>query len=576
MAENFIVSARKYRPDTWESVVGQKNITSTLQNAIANEQIAQAYLFTGPRGVGKTTCARLFAKAVNGNIGMNMEDLQFNIFELDAASNNSVDDIRSIVDTVRIPPQIGKYKVYIIDEVHMLSAAAFNAFLKTLEEPPAHAIFILATTEKHKIIPTILSRCQIFDFNRIKVKDMTEHLAYVAGKEGVNAETDALHVISQKADGAMRDALSIFDQVVAFCGKNLTYKDVIQNLNVLDYDYYFRLTDIILKEDIAAALVLFDEVLNKGFDAHHFVTGLGAHFRNLLVSKDPQTIVLMEVSENIADKYKSQAAAADIRLLIEAMKFVNECDTQYRTSKHQRLLVEITLMKLASILYNNGEGEKKKFRLKSFRSGDGQKASVSSKVIPPVPSTQAQPLSVKPQPNNPLPTTEIIKPTLGKMDMIRKSSASISYKNVMQRNSDAQSALFAESEIVEKETATREYNEAEIAEAWRTYTANYLNHNKQIQSSFSVAQIQLLPDNVLVASFPNESSKLYFDENRSGLAEYMRTKHDIRGLEIQTKILKQDEIKATYKTAKQRFDELAEKYPALETARKKFNLQIDF
>jgi DNA polymerase-3 subunit gamma/tau len=359
MAEHFIVSARKYRPDTWETVVGQKHITTTLQSAIANNQIAQAYLFTGPRGVGKTTCARIFAKAVNGAIGEQLDDMQFNVFELDAASNNSVDDIRSIVDSVRIPPQTGQYKVYIIDEVHMLSAAAFNAFLKTLEEPPAHAIFILATTEKHKIIPTILSRCQIFDFNRIKIKDIADHLASIADKEGVQAEPEALHVIATKADGAMRDALSIFDQVVAFCGRNLSYSAVIQNLNVLYYDYYFRLTDLILAEDVAGCLVLFDEVLNKGFDGHHFITGLGGHFRNLLVSKDAQTIPLMEVSESVAEKYKSQAAASDLRLLIQGLQMVNECDTQFRASKHQRLLVELTLMKLASILYNR-EGEKKK------------------------------------------------------------------------------------------------------------------------------------------------------------------------------------------------------------------------
>lgn len=359
MAENFIVSARKYRPDTWESVVGQKHITATLQNAIANQQIAQAYLFTGPRGVGKTTCARLFAKAVNGMMDENIQDLQFSIFELDAASNNSVEDIRSIVDSVRIPPQVGKYKVYIIDEVHMLSQAAFNAFLKTLEEPPAHAIFILATTEKHKILPTILSRCQIFDFNRIKVKDIAEHLAYIAGQEGVTAESDALHVIAQKADGAMRDALSIFDQVVAFCGRNLTYQEVIQNLNVLDYEYYFKLTDYIITENIPDALILFNDVLNKGFDGHHFITGLGAHFRNLLVCKDPITLQLLEVSENIAARYGEQAEQADLRMLIKAMDLVNECDGQYRLSKHPRLLVELTIMQLCSILYNQREGEKK-------------------------------------------------------------------------------------------------------------------------------------------------------------------------------------------------------------------------
>ena len=360
MAENFIVSARKYRPDNWDTVVGQKSITATLQNAIATNQIAQSYLFCGPRGVGKTSCARIFARAVNEAMNDSGIDLSFNIFELDAASNNSVDDIRSIVDSVRIPPQQGRFKVYIIDEVHMLSSAAFNAFLKTLEEPPAHAIFILATTEKHKIIPTILSRCQIFDFNRIKVKDMTEHLSSIASREGITAEMDALHVIAQKADGAMRDALSIFDQVVAFCGRNLTYQLVIQNLNVLDYDYYFKLTDAVLQEDISAALLLFDEVLNKGFDAHHFITGIGSHFRNLLVCKDPETIKLLEVSDNVANRYQEQGAAADLRLLIQGLDFINECDIQYRGSKHPRLLVELTLMRLCSIPYNNREGEKKK------------------------------------------------------------------------------------------------------------------------------------------------------------------------------------------------------------------------
>jgi DNA polymerase-3 subunit gamma/tau len=575
MAENFIVSARKYRPDTWESVVGQKNITSTLQNAIANDQIAQAYLFTGPRGVGKTTCARLFAKAVNNSIGTDMDELQFNIFELDAASNNSVDDIRGIVDSVRIPPQVGKYKVYIIDEVHMLSQAAFNAFLKTLEEPPAHAVFILATTEKHKIIPTILSRCQIFDFNRIKIKDMTEHLAYVASQEGITAEMDALHVISQKADGAMRDALSIFDQVVAFCGRNLTYKDVIQNLNVLDYDYYFRLTDIVLQEDIPAALVLFDEVLNKGFDGHHFITGLGGHFRNLMVSKDPQTVALLELSESVAERYKSQGAAADIRLLIEGLKLVNECDTQYRSSKHQRLLVELTLMKLASILYNHREGEKKKFKLKPFRAREVHASQAAARPSTPAPSSgvSSQPVTAEKQGVS---IATPVTPKLGKMDLIRKSSASISYKNVMQRNTQAQNSLFAEAEAEQKEKPTRDYNEGEIVEAWRIYASEHLNHNKQVQSAFQIAQIELKENNVLIASFPSESTQMYFDENRSGLAEYMRNNHDIRGLEIHTKILRPDEIKSTYKTSKQRFDELVEKYPALETARKRFNLQVDF
>jgi DNA polymerase III subunit gamma/tau len=584
MAENFIVSARKYRPDTWETVVGQKHITSTLQNAIANNQIAQAYLFTGPRGVGKTTCARIFAKAVNGNLGIEMEDLQFSVFELDAASNNSVDDIRGIVDSVRIPPQTGKFKVYIIDEVHMLSAAAFNAFLKTLEEPPPHAIFILATTEKHKIIPTILSRCQIFDFNRIKVKDMTEHLAGIAVKEGITAEPEALHVIAQKADGAMRDALSIFDQVVAFCGRHLEYKTVIQNLNVLDYDYYFKITDFVLSEDVASCLVLFDEVLNKGFDGHHFITGLGTHFRNLMVCKDAATIPLLEVSEAIAEKYKTQAQQSDIRLLIQGLNLINECDIQYRTSKHQRLLVELTLMKAASILYNQREGEKKNFRLKPFRNTPTQPVrSLNLPTSPlgsPVQNNGAVPLYQETTVVTPLfspPVSEpMARPAFGKKSIINQSSESISIKRNMQMSKSQGEVAAAQDEVIAKEQATRAYTQLEVESAWRSFTAKELSANKQIQAAFQVAILELKNNELLRVAFPSETQKMYFNDNRSKLGEYFRNEFDIRGLDFDVEILKQDEIKQVYKTAKQQFDQLVEKNPALETLRKRFNLQIDF
>ena len=343
----YLVSARKYRPQAWDAVVGQSGITQTLQQSIASGQIAQAYLFCGPRGVGKTTSARIFARAING-FDVQDEAMSFNVFELDAASNNKVEDIRSIVDQVRIPPQQGKYKVYIIDEVHMLSQAAFNAFLKTLEEPPAHAVFILATTEKHKILPTILSRCQIFDFHRITVPDAVAHLQHIATQEGVNAEEEALHVIAQKADGALRDALSMFDQLVAFAGKNLTYQAVTEQLHVLDHDTYFKLTDQALASDIPGAMLLFNDVMARGFDAHHFITGWANHLRNLMVCRDPQTLKLVEATDDVKAKFQDQASRADLFFLVGGLDVLNQADVQYRGSQHQRLLVELALMQICS------------------------------------------------------------------------------------------------------------------------------------------------------------------------------------------------------------------------------------
>ncbi|OCB78835.1 DNA polymerase III subunit gamma/tau [Flavobacterium crassostreae] len=356
--EQFVVSARKYRPQTFKDVVGQKAITNTLLNAIESNHLASALLFTGPRGVGKTTCARILARKINQpGYDDPTEDFAFNVFELDAASNNSVDDIRNLIDQVRIPPQTGKYKVYIIDEVHMLSSAAFNAFLKTLEEPPKHAIFILATTEKHKIIPTILSRCQIFDFKRITVKDAKEHLAEVATNQGITFEDDALHIIAQKADGAMRDALSIFDRVVSYCGTNLTRQAVTENLNVLDYETYSNITYLLLENKIPDVLLAFNTILSKGFDAHHFVSGLASHFRDILVSKTPATLLLLEVGEQAQKIYAEQAQKCSAAFLLQAIEIANDCDLKYKVSQNQRLLVELCLMQLASM---DIDGQKKK------------------------------------------------------------------------------------------------------------------------------------------------------------------------------------------------------------------------
>ena len=367
---DFVVSARKYRPSTFDTVVGQKSITATLRNAIKNEHLAQAFLFCGPRGVGKTSTARILAKTINCTDRSEKieacnkcescksfdEGASLNVYELDAASNNSVEDIRSLIDQVRVPPQLGTHKVYVIDEVHMLSTNAFNAFLKTLEEPPKHAIFILATTEKHKIIPTILSRCQIFDFSRIKIKDIAEHLKFVAEKENITAESEALYLIAQKADGALRDSLSIFDQIVTFSGNTITYDNVIENLNILDYDYYFRILENILNEDIPASLLLLNDIIEKGFDPHNFIAGLADHYRNLLVCKDVRTASLLEVGEAIQGKYVEQSKLFEGENIIRALGVLSRADVEYKASKNQRLLVEMALMQLSSI---NKELEKK-------------------------------------------------------------------------------------------------------------------------------------------------------------------------------------------------------------------------
>ena len=368
--EKFIVSARKYRPSSFGDVVGQASITTTLKNSILNKHLGHAYLFSGPRGVGKTTCARIFAKTINcseiseSGEACNRcescrsfnENRSFSIHELDAASNNSVDDIRSLTEQVRIPPQIGSYSIYIIDEVHMLSQSAFNAFLKTLEEPPTHAIFVLATTEKHKIIPTILSRCQIFDFNRIRVDDAVEYLGGIASKEGIDVEPEALHVIAQKADGAMRDALSIFDQLVSFSGGKITYQDVIGNLNILDYEYYFRLTSALMQGDTAASLLLFDDILSRGFDARNFINGYAAHLRDLMVSKDAATVQLMEAGAGIRERYLEQSAGTPLEFLYDALEICNQADIQFRTSRNQRLTIELALVKLSRL---TGDQKKK-------------------------------------------------------------------------------------------------------------------------------------------------------------------------------------------------------------------------
>ena len=561
--EHFIVSARKYRPQIFEDVVGQQAITNTLENAIKNDHLAQALLFTGPRGVGKTSCARILAKKINeqGVDTATTEDFAFNIFELDAASNNSVDDIRSLTDQVRIPPQTGKFKVYIIDEVHMLSQAAFNAFLKTLEEPPAHAIFILATTEKHKIIPTILSRCQIFDFKRIGVLDAKNYLKVICEKEGITAEDDALHIIAQKADGAMRDALSIFDRVISFSGKNLTREAVTENLNVLDYDTYFSMTDLLLDNKIPDVLNAFNSILGKGFEGHHFINGLASHFRDLLVAKDKATIALLEVGDNAKKKYLQQAVKASIPFLMQAIDKANDCDLKYRTSKNQRLLTELTLMQIASITF------------------DGEKKKAANYIIPATFFQAVMPAKKKMQPPvmapKPVAATDqkvVEKPKAPKpvLQNIQRRTSSLSLKSVHEKK------IVQKSEVEENfdnhpKTA---FNEAKLQKLWKEYVAILNKKGERSMASILATDTPKLDENFTISfSLPNKLMQDQFQKGKPKLLHFLREKLNHYGIQIEAILNETIEKKFAY-TPEEKYNKLKEKNPLLAKLRQTFELDL--
>ncbi len=579
--DKFIVSARKYRPDTFETVVGQSSITTTLKNAIKSKQLAHAYLFCGPRGIGKTTCARIFAKTINcTNLHDNIEACNqcvscksfnesraFNIHELDAASNNSVDDIRNLIDQVRIPPQVGKYSIYIIDEVHMLSQSAFNAFLKTLEEPPAHAIFILATTEKHKIIPTILSRCQIFDFNRISVEDMVAHLQHIATKENVIYEIDALNIIAQKADGAMRDALSIFDQVASFTSNNIIYKEVIDNLNVLDYEYYFKLTEAFLNCDVPGVLLIFDKILKDGFDAHNFINGLAKHFRDLLVCKDEQTLQLLEVGDTIKQQYKKQASQTGNEFLFQALKITNECDIYFKASKNQRLHVELTLVKLCNIT------EKK-----NFSNNTGVQLN----------NTAEEEKKNRKQEGSTKQTQEKIKPA-GSNEVSThipffKSKSSISIKDALQKIEQPKQKEDIQPKNEEKINETRDFiqedvnyfTDQDIKTQWETYAEKIKEEMPRMYSTLKTHFPVKKNNQTIELTLNNQTQADDFNSRlRPDILNYLRDKLKTYQLEINITVTKHSEENGKPYTADDKFKYMEEKNPTLGKLKQEFNLDFE-
>ena len=572
--DKFIVSARKYRPASFNDVVGQASITTTLRNSILNNHLGHAYLFSGPRGVGKTTCARIFARTINcfditekGEACGKCESCQsfnenrsYSIHELDAASNNSVDDIRTLTDQVRIPPQIGSYSIYIIDEVHMLSQSAFNAFLKTLEEPPAHAIFILATTEKHKIIPTILSRCQIFDFNRIRVEDAVGYLAQIAASESLEYEEDALHVIARKSDGAMRDALSIFDQVVSFSGRKITYQDVIKNLNILDYEYFFRLTFAFMEGDAPSALLIFNEVLNKGFDSRNFINGYASHLRDLMVCKNPETIQLMEVGAGIKDKYLKQSAEVSLPFLYEGLDICNQADIQFRTSRNQRLTIELALVKLANLT----EAQKKK--------------SIN----------EPGPAEAPNLPNPPIPTLASSQETLvrdigendnGASRIVRKKSISIkdSLKgNVSKNELNIQKEVMDEFQTEESSTDEKLLEPDAILKAWDDYASSVEKSRPRIYSTLVNNRPVVKADGTILVLLNSEAQRDHFVKSiKSELVRFIQTATGISTFDVVTEVTEVEPTGTKIYTEQDKLDYLIKKNPELGLLKTRFNLDFD-
>ena len=604
--ENYIVSARKYRPSTFNAVVGQKSLTTTLKNAILTQKLAHAYLFCGPRGVGKTTCARIFAKTINcmhltpeGEACNECESCRafneqrsYNIHELDAASNNSVEDIRSLIEQVRIPPQIGNYKVYIIDEVHMLSQAAFNAFLKTLEEPPHHAIFILATTEKHKILPTILSRCQIYDFNRISVHDTVEHLLYVAQQEHIHVEPEALNIIAQKADGGMRDALSIFDQIVSFTQGNVTYQSVIANLNVLDYEYFFQMTDLLLGNKVPDAMLLFNDILNKGFDGSHFITGLGAHFRDLLVSRDCSTLPLLEVGDNIRQRYQEQAMRCEPKFLYRAMKLCNDCDLNYRASKNKRLLVEITLIQLAQLTTDEdvpGCGQsparttlKPTFNQKAVaQQQQGASAPASSVQSAPqqyqqAATTDTSSSAAVPASEGKLKEPEIAMPETSsaqKIPTVNKSSMGFSIKNprpTMSESSHAQTTVHQASGTDEDQA----FSEQDLRRYWLEFAQRLPKEEAANAGRMKTMSPHLLDDNTTFEIVvDNEIVKKYMEDIMPKVRSYLCAQLHNSKVSMTVRVSNPQEVVKAYNRVEQ-YQMMNQKNPQLQHLREEFGLEF--